>query len=42
VRAPLESLWEHAAERTRVLSVSHVTSPTGLVVPVEEHCRRRT
>jgi isopenicillin-N epimerase len=40
VRAPLESLWEHATERTRVLSISHVTSPTGAVVPVEEHCRR--
>ena len=40
VRAPVESLWEHATDRTRVLSLSHVTSPTGLVVPVDEHCRR--
>ena len=40
VRAPLEALWEHATERTRVLSLSHITSPTALVVPVEEHCRR--
>ena len=40
VRAPVESLWEHATDRTRVLSLSHLTSPTGLVVPVDEHCRR--
>jgi isopenicillin-N epimerase len=40
VRAPVESLWEHATGRTRVLSLSHVSSPTGLLVPVEEHCRR--
>ncbi len=40
VQAPLESLWEHATGRTKVLSLSHVTSPTALVVPVEEHCRR--
>src|SRR6476619_7671494 len=26
VRAPVESLWEHATDRTRVLSLSHVTS----------------
>jgi isopenicillin-N epimerase len=40
VCAPLEALWEHATEHTRVLSISHVTSPTGAIVPVEEHCRR--
>jgi isopenicillin-N epimerase len=40
VKAPLESLWEHASDRTRVLSISHITSPTALVVPVAEHCRR--
>lgn len=39
VRAPLDSLWEHAGERTRVLSLSHITSPTGEIVPVAEHCR---
>lgn len=40
VRAPLDTLWEHATERTRVLSISHVSSSTGMVVPVQEHCRR--
>jgi isopenicillin-N epimerase len=38
VRAPLESLWEHVTERTRVLSVSHVASPTGRILPVAELC----
>jgi len=40
VRAPLESLWDGMTERTRVVSLSHVTSPTGQIVPVKEHCRR--
>ena len=40
VRAPLESLWEHASERTRVLSISHVASPTGRVLPVADLCAR--
>jgi isopenicillin-N epimerase len=40
VRAPLESLWEHVTERTRVLSVSHVTSPTGDIFPVAALCAR--
>ena len=40
VRAPLDSLWEHVTERTRVLSVSHVTSPTGDILPVAELCAR--
>ena len=40
VRAPLDALWEHMTERTRVVSLSHITSPTGEVVPVTEHCRR--
>lgn len=40
VRAPLESLWDHVTERTRVLSISHVASPTGAVLPVAELCAR--
>jgi isopenicillin-N epimerase len=40
VRAPLESLWGQVSERTRVLSISHVTSPTGEIFPVAELCAR--
>jgi len=32
----VETLFAHATERTRVLYVSHVTSSTALVLPVEE------
>jgi isopenicillin-N epimerase len=38
--ADAESIWKGASERTRVLVASHVTSPTALVLPVEELCRR--
>ena len=44
---PLEStadvvaaLWERVTARTRVLFLSHITSSTGLVLPVEELCAR--
>jgi len=40
VRVPAASLWEHVSERTRVLSISHVASPTGAVVPAAELCAR--
>ena len=40
VRVPAGSLWEHVTERTRVLSISHVASPTGALVPVQELCAR--
>jgi isopenicillin-N epimerase len=35
-----DGIWAGASKRTRVLVVSHVTSPTALLVPVEQLCRR--
>ena len=35
-----DGIWAGASERTRVLVVSHVTSPTARLLPVEELCRR--
>lgn len=36
VRAPWNELFEHVTEQTRVLFVSHITSETALLLPVEE------
>ncbi len=36
----VDALFAHASDRTRAVYVSHVTSTTGLVVPVEEIVRR--
>ena len=35
-----ESIWSGATERTRILVMSHVTSPTALLLPVVEVCAR--
>ncbi|HST26631.1 MAG TPA: aminotransferase class V-fold PLP-dependent enzyme [Gaiellaceae bacterium] len=47
VRQPVEpgpelvdELWSAVTERTRLVSVSHITSATGLLFPVDEICRR--
>lgn len=36
----VEQLWAGVTERTRVISISHITSGTALVLPVAEVCRR--
>jgi isopenicillin-N epimerase len=33
-------LWAGVTERTRVIYISHITSPTALIFPVAEICRR--
>lgn len=38
--ALIEELWSGVTERTRVLVVSHITSPTALTLPVASICRR--
>lgn len=36
----LELIWSGVNERTRLLFISHITSPTALRMPVEELCKR--
>lgn len=38
--ALVERVWAAANERTRVLFFSHITSPTGLILPARELCAR--
>ena len=40
VRTTPDRLWDAVTERTRAIAVSHVSSPTGEILPVEDICRR--
>lgn len=36
----VESFWTEVNERTRLIFISHITSPTALVLPISEICHR--
>ena len=36
----VEQIWAGVDENTKVISLSHITSPSALILPVEEICRR--
>ena len=36
----VEQLWAGVTPRTRIIAISHITSPTALIFPIAEVCRR--
>lgn len=39
-QAMVDAFWEGVTEHTRVIFISHITSPTGLIFPVKDICQR--
>ncbi len=36
----VDHLWAGVTEKTRIIFISHVTSPTGLILPIADVCRK--
>lgn len=36
----VEEIWEHVSERTKALFISHITSPTALILPIQSLIHR--
>jgi isopenicillin-N epimerase len=36
----IENFWQAVTPRTKIISLSHITSPTALIFPLKEICRR--